>query len=74
MMKNRGKKLFYIYPFNTLVEQNRETMESMFSPDMYENIAVVNSLTPIKTGMEDDEDQPSITKKLFLTDSFSAIP
>lgn len=74
MMKNRGKKLFYIYPFNTLVEQNRETMESMFSPDMYENIAVVNSLTPIKTGMEDDEDQTEYYEKALLDRQFLSYP
>ncbi len=56
MMKDRGRKLFYIYPFNTLVEQNRKNMEKMLSAKMYGNIAVVNSLTPIKI-KEDEENR-----------------
>lgn len=43
-----GKKLFYVYPFNTLVEQNRQSMEKLFADEkLRESIAVVNSITPI---------------------------
>lgn len=44
------KKIYYVYPFNTLVEQNQEIMEKVFgySPKLMENIAVINSITPIK--------------------------
>lgn len=44
------KKIYYIYPFNTLLEQNQEIMERTFgnSPRIMERIAVVNSITPIK--------------------------
>lgn len=48
-------KLFYIYPFNTLVEQNMETMNKIFEneKDVMSQIAVVNSLTPMKRKSEE---------------------
>lgn len=44
------KKIYYIYPFNTLIEQNQEIMERTFGnhAEIMEKIAVVNSITPIK--------------------------
>lgn len=49
---SRFKKIYYIYPFNTLVEQNRKNLEKVFGryEDIWKDIAVVNSLTPIKAG------------------------
>lgn len=43
-------KIFYIYPFNTLVEQNMEAMEKVFGQDkkIMSQIAIVNSLVPLK--------------------------
>ena len=43
------KKLWYIYPFNTLVEQNMMAMEKIFGSDqkILEQISVVNSITPM---------------------------
>lgn len=42
-------KIMYIYPFNTLVEQNLDTIEKIFGhdKDIISNISVVNSVTPI---------------------------
>lgn len=44
------KKIYYIYPFNTLIEQNQEIMERTFgnNQEIMEKIAVINSITPIK--------------------------
>lgn len=43
-------KIFYVYPFNTLIEQNTENLEKIFgNSKQMENIAVINSLVPIKT-------------------------
>ncbi|MCY6958356.1 CRISPR-associated helicase Cas3' [Clostridium brassicae] len=43
-------KIFYVYPFNTLVEQNIKTMENIFeSSSVMKDIAVINSVVPIKT-------------------------
>lgn len=49
------KKIYYIYPFNTLIEQNQEIMERTFGNDkkIMEDIAVVNSITPIKKVKEE---------------------
>ncbi|SHO50989.1 CRISPR-associated helicase/endonuclease Cas3 [Anaerocolumna xylanovorans] len=45
------KKLWYIYPFNTLVEQNMHSLEKIFGQDqdILKQIRVVNSITPIGT-------------------------
>lgn len=46
--------VFYIFPFNTLVEQTRETLEEYIEPAY---MSVINSLTPIKkNGNEEYED------------------
>lgn len=44
------QKIYYIYPFNTLVEQNLQSLHKIFgaAEEIAEKIAVVNSLTPIK--------------------------
>ena len=51
------KKIYYIYPFNTLIEQNIKTLENIFKTDcevskksnsIFDNIATINSITPIK--------------------------
>ena len=44
------KKIFYVYPFNTLVEQNMNSMEKIFgqNENIMSNIVVVNSITPYK--------------------------
>lgn len=44
------KKIYYIYPFNTLVEQNKVIIDKIFGNDnkILDQIAVVNSITPIK--------------------------
>lgn len=46
---NDMERIFYVYPFNTLVEQNYNTMQIIFEniEDGMDNIAVINSLTPI---------------------------
>lgn len=43
-------KIYYIYPLNTLVEQNMENLRKVFgsNKEILEQIAVINSLTPIK--------------------------
>lgn len=57
MVKNDDslKKIYYIYPFNTLIEQNQEIIHNTFGkhPEIMENVAVVNSVTPIKKVREE---------------------
>ncbi len=52
------KKLYYIYPFNTLVEQNKETLQEIFKGknEILDSIAVVNALTPIKVDLPKREE------------------
>lgn len=47
--KEELNKLFYIFPFNTLVEQTKNVFDEIFKS--YLDIEVINSITPIK---EDD--------------------
>lgn len=43
-------KIFYVYPFNTLVEQNIKTLEKVFGhDDLMNEISIINSVVPIKT-------------------------
>lgn len=43
-------KVFYIFPFNTLVEQTRKSLNDIFekNDDIRRDIAIINSITPIK--------------------------
>ena len=71
----QAKKLFYIYPFNTLVEQNRKNLENLF-PDrqLQKDIVVVNSITPVR-GMENqDEDSRDYYEKALLDRQFLNYP
>ncbi len=47
-------KIFNVYPFNTLVEQNINNLEKVFGFDekLFNEIAVINSLVPIKEVMK----------------------
>ncbi len=48
-------RIFYIFPFNTLIEQTKKSLYDAFdgSEEIKSNIAVINSITSIKT-YEDD--------------------
>ena len=41
-------KIFYIFPFNTLIEQTKTTLNSLFK-SYTDEIVEINSITPIKT-------------------------
>lgn len=46
---NNLNKIFYIYPFNTLVEQNKNTLNEIFEEyDLQKDISIINSLVPIR--------------------------
>lgn len=46
----RKNKIFYVYPFNTLVEQNIKILKKTFDKEkeIFNKIAVINSVFPIK--------------------------
>ncbi|MEL7566484.1 MAG: CRISPR-associated helicase Cas3' [Dehalobacterium sp.] len=45
--------VFYIFPFNTLVEQTKKTLLPFFG----DQLAVINSITPVVMGGDDREDK-----------------
>lgn len=61
------KKIYYIYPFNTLVEQNMRSLQKVFGKyeDIYENIAVINSLTPIKLTEKEKQKEAQFEQGLY---------
>lgn len=74
----RLQKIFYIYPFNTLVEQNLEILEKVFADneDIKQNIAVINSITPIKVSEKDlnDNEEKDVYQKALLDRQFLNYP
>lgn len=61
-LNNTLNKIFYIFPFNTLVEQTQTTfVEDIFKnvEDIKNDIAVINSITPIAT-IDEKEDNKSV--------------
>ncbi len=58
------KKIFYVFPFNTLVEQTKEKIAEIFNSL---DFAVINSITPIKI---DEEDDPKQYEKIYLNRLF----
>lgn len=55
--KKELNKLFYIFPFNTLVEQTKNVFDEIFKDKL--EIEIINSITPIK---EDDRQEDEETK------------
>lgn len=49
LLSENRRKIFYVYPFNTLVEQNMNTLKNIFgnNEEAIKNIAVVNSVTAL---------------------------
>ncbi|MCB6991896.1 CRISPR-associated helicase Cas3' [bacterium 210820-DFI.6.37] len=76
MLGKTRRKLFYIYPFNTLVEQNIEILEKLFGDrqEIRQKIAVVNSITPIKEDNKFDEDSAAFYQKTLLDRQFLNYP
>ena len=68
-------KIIYVYPFNTLVEQNVENLaESFKGTNVMDKVAVINSVTPIKVDeemsilySENEKYQQALLDRQFLT-------
>ncbi|WP_411680227.1 CRISPR-associated helicase Cas3' [Clostridium thailandense] len=82
MEKDKSKnKIFYVYPFNTLVEQNINILKKVFEKekDILNKIAVINSIDPIKLDEkayknEDVKVQLEYYKKALLNRQFLNYP
>ncbi|MCJ7840938.1 CRISPR-associated helicase Cas3' [Lederbergia sp. NSJ-179] len=55
-------KILYIFPFNTLVEQTKKTMDHIFPQNLQRTypISVVNSVTPIVRAVEEKSDNEHV--------------
>ena len=78
MDKNKNK-IFYVYPFNTLVEQNIENLNQIFEKEnnILEKISVINSIKPIKTKKANFKNETMETedyKKALLNRQFLNYP
>ncbi|WP_425447304.1 CRISPR-associated helicase Cas3' [Dethiothermospora halolimnae] len=72
-------KIFYVYPFNTLVEQNINTLEKVFEKekDIFNKIAVINSIESIKVDKKINESENSnleYYKRALLNKQFLNYP
>lgn len=79
MAKQGMGKIIYVYPFNNLVEQNKATIEEIFKGyDVLKDVAVVNSITPIKCELnmkkEHGEEIPEYYTKALLDRQFLNYP
>ncbi len=73
-------KIFYVYPFNNLVEQNINSLAKIFdvNEDILNKIAVINSIKPVKMDEKMLEDEENISlehyKKALLNRQFLNYP
>ena len=53
-------KIFYVYPFNTLVEQNINSIRKIFGADsdVFNKVTVINSISPIKMDKDNQLSNP----------------
>jgi len=66
--KPQHNKLFYIFPFNVLVEQTKAQLDGIFKSDFKNKVAVINSITPIKTEVENSKGEECIDYDKFYID------
>lgn len=71
-------RIIYVYPFNNLVEQNKASIEEIFQGhEVLKDVAVVNSITPIKCEIEkknDEEKTAEYYRKALLDRQFLNYP
>jgi len=70
LLKNNDNinKVFYIFPFNTLVEQTKNVFDNIFKNTI--NIEVINSITPIKIDDSELENEETKYDKSYLNRLF----
>lgn len=83
-------KIFYVYPFNTLVEQNTKTLKKVFSnkgdlsenkDSLFNHIAIINSIVPVKldkdkkyNNSKNEQDLNNYYEKALLNRQFLNYP
>lgn len=75
------RKIIYVYPFNTLVEQNLNSLKDIFKgSSVLEKIAVVNSIYPLKRDikeieqLKENENEEKFYQKILLDRQFLNYP
>lgn len=69
---NEINKLFYIFPFNTLVEQTKNVFDEIFQNEL--KIEVINSITPIAIDEKNQEEEESKYQKSYINRLFFHAP
>lgn len=64
----RLNKIFYVFPFNSLVEQTKQTLFECFDSncEIQNNIGVINSLTPMLSDKDKNSLEEDINYEKFL--------
>ena len=57
---DRLNKLFYIFPFNTLVEQTKDVFDEIFEDEL--KIETINSISPIELESKQEENESNYTQ------------
>lgn len=70
--KPKLNKLFYIFPFNTLVEQTKNVFDEIFGDTL--KIEIINSITPINIDEKSQEDKESEYTKSYINRLFFHSP
>lgn len=75
------RKIIYVYPFNTLVEQNLNSLKKIFGGSrVLDKITVVNSIYPLKRDakkieeLKENEDEEQFYQKILLDRQFLNYP
>jgi len=72
------RKIYYIYPYNTLIEQNVDVLGRSFSKATHtmQRMAVINALSPIMCAAmnKDDEDNSEFFQRAVLDRQFQNYP
>lgn len=75
MMDQGISKILYAYPFNTLVEQNKEVLDQYYKETgLSSNIAVINSVTEIKVDNSEEISLANRYNKALIDRQFMHYP
>ena len=73
-LENGSQKIYYVYPYNTLVAQNIEAAKKSFGDNIDQDLAVINAITPIKARGTYSEDSKQYYQEALLNRQFLNYP
>lgn len=81
LLDDKIQKIIYVYPFNTLIEQNLQSLTEIFKGShVMDQVAVINSIHPINRDkneiehLKDQEDEDKFYQKILLDRQFLNYP